>query len=185
MARTKKIMEETIDPLDAMLPRLQLSGIRDQLDNLLDEAARANLSARETLILLCEREIARKDHRRIEMALKLAHFPAVKELAGFDFEAQPSIDPKQIRDLAASRWIANGENVLLLGATRSRQDALVDRAGARGDPGRVHGAVHHGDDAGRGPCQGASRTASGRETARAIEAKAADRRRARLPAART
>jgi DNA replication protein DnaC len=65
--------------------------------------------------MLCEREIARKDHRRIEMALKLAHFPAVKELAGFDFEAQPSIDPKQIRDLAASRWIANGENVLLLG----------------------------------------------------------------------
>jgi hypothetical protein len=52
---------------------LQLSGIRDQLDSLLDEAARANLSARETLILLCEREIARKDHRRIEMALKLAH----------------------------------------------------------------------------------------------------------------
>jgi hypothetical protein len=39
----------------------------------------------------------------------------VKELAGFDFEAQPSIDPKQIRDLAAGRWIANGENVLLLG----------------------------------------------------------------------
>lgn len=115
MTRAKKVMEATTDPLDAMLARLQLSGIRDQLDSLLDEAARANLSARETLILLCEREIARKDHRRIEMALKLAHFPAVKELAGFDFEAQPSIDPKQIRDLAASRWIANGENVLLLG----------------------------------------------------------------------
>ncbi|WP_276581206.1 ATP-binding protein [Bradyrhizobium sp. 186] len=53
------------------------------------------------------------------MALKLAHFPAVKEPAGFDFEAQPSIDPKQIRDLAASRWIANGENVLLLGPPES------------------------------------------------------------------
>src|SRR5215207_2075025 len=115
MARAKKATEAPTDPLDAMLARLQLSGIRDQLDSLLDEAARANLSARETLILLCEREIARKDHRRIEMGLKLAHFPAVKELAGFDFEAQPSIDPKQIRDLAASRWIANGENVLLLG----------------------------------------------------------------------
>ena len=119
MARTKKATEAPIDRLDAMLARLQLSGIRDQLDNLLDEAARANLSARETLILLCEREIARKDHRRIEMALKLAHFPAVKELAGFDFEAQPSIDPKQIRDLAASRWIANGENVVLLGPPES------------------------------------------------------------------
>ena len=101
MVRTKKATEAPIDRLEAMLARLQPSGIRDQLDNLLDEAARANLSARETLILLCEREIARKDHRRIEMALKLAHFPAVKELAGFDFEAQPSIDPKQIRDLTA------------------------------------------------------------------------------------
>jgi DNA replication protein DnaC len=53
---------------------------------------------RETLVLLCEREIARKDHRRIEMAPKLAHFPAGKEQAGFDFEAQPSIDTGQIRD---------------------------------------------------------------------------------------
>jgi DNA replication protein DnaC len=104
-----------LDPLDAMLTRLQLPGIRDQLDNLLDEAARANLSARETLALLLEREIARKDHRRIDMALKLAHFPAVKDLASFDYDAQPSVDPKQIRDLAAGRWIANGENLLLLG----------------------------------------------------------------------
>ena len=59
MARAKKIMEATTAPLDAMLARLQLSGIRDQLDSLRDEAARANLSARGTLILLCEREIAR------------------------------------------------------------------------------------------------------------------------------
>jgi hypothetical protein len=49
------------------------------------------------------------------MALKLAHFPGVKDLASFDFEAQPSVDPRQIRDLAAGRWIANGENLLLLG----------------------------------------------------------------------
>ena len=115
MPRDKKTPEVPTDRIDEMLVRLKLSGIRDQLDNLLDEAARANLSARETLMLLCEREIARKDHRRIDMALKLAHFPAVKELAGFDFDAQPSVDPKQIRDLAAARWIANGENVLLLG----------------------------------------------------------------------
>jgi DNA replication protein DnaC len=115
MPRAKKTADVPTDRLDEMLARLKLSGIRDQLDSLLDEAARANLSSRETLSMLCEREIARKDHRRIDMALKLAHFPNVKELSAFDFEAQPSIDPKQIRDLAASRWIANGENVLLLG----------------------------------------------------------------------
>ena len=142
-----------------MLARLKLAGIRDQLDSLLDEAARSNLSARETLIMLCEREIARKDHRRIEMALKLAHFPAVKELAGFDFEAQPSIDPKQIRDLAASRWIANGENVLLLGPPGVGKTHLADRARARGDPRRLLGAVHDRYGAGRWPRQGARREA--------------------------
>jgi DNA replication protein DnaC len=104
-----------IDRLDAMLSRLKLTGVRDQLDNLLDEATRRDLSVRETLALLCEREIARKDQRRIEMALKLAHFPFLRDLTSFDFAAQPSVDPKQIRDLAAARWVANGENVLLLG----------------------------------------------------------------------
>lgn len=115
MARAKSTGPMPDDPLDAMLARLKLTGIRESLDSLLDEAGRADLSLREALVMLCEREIARKDHRRIDMALKLAHFPTVKELAAFDFEAQPSLDPKQIRDLAAGRWIANGENVLLLG----------------------------------------------------------------------
>jgi hypothetical protein len=34
-----------------------------------------NLTLRETLILLCEREITRKNERRIEMTMKLARFP--------------------------------------------------------------------------------------------------------------
>ncbi|WP_395396156.1 IS21-like element helper ATPase IstB (plasmid) [Novosphingobium sp. BL-8A] len=97
------------------LSRLKLTAIRDQLDTLLDEAARNDLTMRETLAFLCEREIARKDERRIEMAMKIAHFPYARELDGFDFEAQPSVDPHQIRDLATARWVAHGEAVLLLG----------------------------------------------------------------------
>ena len=98
-----------------MLSRLQLTAIRDQLDSLLDEAARRDMTLREALAFLCEREVARKDQRRIAMAMKIAHFPCVRDLDGFDFEAQPSVDPRQIRDLAAGRWIANGESLLLLG----------------------------------------------------------------------
>jgi DNA replication protein DnaC len=103
------------DRLDAMLTRLKLGVIRDQIDTLLDEAVRGDLSMRETLMLLFERELARRDHRRIEMAIGLARFPFVRDMAGFDFSAQPSLDPKHLRDLAACRWIANGENLLLLG----------------------------------------------------------------------
>ncbi len=53
MARSKTTADVPVDRLDEMLARLKLSGIRDQLDSLLDEAARTNLSARETLTLLC------------------------------------------------------------------------------------------------------------------------------------
>ena len=38
MAGSKKLTEAPSDPLDAMLARLKLSGIRGQLDSLLDEA---------------------------------------------------------------------------------------------------------------------------------------------------
>jgi DNA replication protein DnaC len=101
--------------LEAMLTRLKLTAIRDQLDSLLDEAVRADLSARQLISFLCEREIARKDQRRIEMSMGLARFPFIRDIAGFDFAAQPSIDAKQIRELSACRWVANGQNVLLLG----------------------------------------------------------------------
>ena len=101
--------------LTEWLTRLRLTAIRDQLDNLLDEAARQDLSLRETLAFLCEREITRRNERRIDMAGKIAHFPYARDLGGFDFAAQPSIDARQIRELAACRWVAHGEALLLLG----------------------------------------------------------------------
>jgi DNA replication protein DnaC len=39
----------------------------------------------------------------------------VRDLGGFDFAAQPSLDARQVRELAACRWVAHGEALLLLG----------------------------------------------------------------------
>ncbi len=103
------------DVLMDRLTRLKLTCIRDQLDSLLDEAAEKQLTLREAVAFLVDREVARKDERRLEMALKIAHFPAVRELANFDFKAQPSVDKRQIRELATSRWVAHGDAALLLG----------------------------------------------------------------------
>ena len=127
------------DRLSEMLTRLKLTGIRDQLDGLLDEAGRQELSLRETLVLLCEREIARKDERRIEMTLKLARFPFVRDLSGFDFAAQPSIDP----DTGACRCPLDWQRRerVVAGAAWRRQDPSCGGAGSRSDPGRAFGAV--------------------------------------------
>ena len=106
---------EIQDSLDAMLTRLQLTAIRDRLDNLLDEAARADLNLREAIEMLCGVEIARRDERRSQMGISIAKFPYVRTLEGFEFEAQASIDSKEVRELATARWVANGDTLLLLG----------------------------------------------------------------------
>jgi len=108
-------MSEEHDHLTVLLDRLKLTAMRDQLDSLIDEAGRGELTIREALTLFCEREIARRDQRRIDMAFGLARFPFVRDLTGFDFGAQPSLDKAQIREIATGRFIANGEAVLLLG----------------------------------------------------------------------
>ena len=104
-----------VEELDGMLIRLRLGAIREQLDALLEEAARRQLNLRETLAWLCAAEVASKEQRRLSMAMTIARFPLVRTLEGFEFEAQPSIDPGKIRDLATCRWVANGDNVVLLG----------------------------------------------------------------------
>ena len=53
------------EALVAMLDRLKLTAIRDQLDTLLDEAARSEMTLREALAFFVGREIARRDERRI------------------------------------------------------------------------------------------------------------------------
>src|SRR3546814_18083964 len=81
-------MELDHEALIGMLTRLELTAIRDQLDNLLDEASRRELTLREAVGFLCEREIARQDERSIEMAIKIAQFTTVPELDGLDFAAR-------------------------------------------------------------------------------------------------
>ncbi|SEP28834.1 hypothetical protein SAMN02799625_05325, partial [Methylobacterium sp. UNC300MFChir4.1] len=60
------------DHLTLLLDRLKLTAMRDQLDSLIDEAGRGELTIREALTLFCEREVARRDQRRIDMAFGLA-----------------------------------------------------------------------------------------------------------------
>lgn len=98
-----------------MLTRLKLVTLREQLDTLADEASRSKMSYRQFLTMACEREVAAKNERRVQMGSKLARFPFARTLEDFDFKAQPSVDSKRVKELAHCRWVAHGDNVLLLG----------------------------------------------------------------------
>jgi DNA replication protein DnaC len=111
----KTTPNEDLEALTRMLTRLKLTAIRDQLDSLLDAAGRRKLTLLDTVKFLCEAEVARKDERRIQMASSIAKFPFVRTLESFEFDAQPSLDPKLVQELATSRWVGNGDALLLLG----------------------------------------------------------------------
>ena len=97
------------------LTRLKLVATRERLDSLLQEAARKELSYMDFLDLVLSEEAQSKDQKRTRMGIQIAHFPVVRRLEDFDFSLQPSIDQRLLRELETGRFIANGENVLLLG----------------------------------------------------------------------
>jgi DNA replication protein DnaC len=98
-----------------MLGSLRLTSLRDRLDNLLDEAAKKEMNLREALTFFFEIELQNKMDKRVRMGQTMARFPYQKSLDQYDYAAQPSVDPKQVRELATCRFVANAENVVLQG----------------------------------------------------------------------
>lgn len=108
-------MNLTDAPLLPLRTRVPLRARRDQLDTLLDEAARPELNRREARTFLCQAEVAGKEERRWQLAPRLATFPFLRTGDGFDGAAQPSLEPQQLRELALCRWGGQGDCLRLLG----------------------------------------------------------------------
>ena len=109
------MVDPQLERVTRHLTRLKLVATRERLDALLQEAARKELGFMDFLDLVLSEEAQSKDLKRTRMGIQIAHFPVVRRLEDFDFSLQPSIDQKLIRELETGRFIANGENVLLLG----------------------------------------------------------------------
>jgi DNA replication protein DnaC len=97
------------------LQRLRLQHLADRLDASLAEAARKEPTYIDFLDGLLRDEMDSKQRKRIAMGMQIAHFPAVKTLDDFEFDFQPSLDQRLVRELATSRFVPNAENVLLFG----------------------------------------------------------------------
>ena len=106
---------EQITDLAASLRHLKLSRLADHLESWLQDAAKGEWGYHEFLQRLVDEEVAAKKDKRTEMGTRMARLPFIKTLDSFDYSYQPSLDPKRIKELAACRWVANGENVIFLG----------------------------------------------------------------------
>ncbi len=105
----------TYERVQIALNRLKLSRIPEALDRVAEDAAGAQWTYIEFLERLLDVEISGRYEREVAMKTKLAHFPLLKTLDGFDFSFQPSVPERQVRELATMRFVAHGENILLLG----------------------------------------------------------------------
>ena len=94
---------------------LGLKDAAEVLDARLEQAAKGQVSYAEFLVDLLEAELTVRRRRYLETRTKLARLPFRKTLEDFDFTAQPSIDPRQIHELATLNFIAHADNVIFLG----------------------------------------------------------------------
>jgi len=107
--------DPTYARVQSYLQRLKLPRMAERLDSVAEGAAQKSWTYVDFLDHLLETEVSARYERDVAMKTKLAHFPIIKTLDQFDFSFQPSIDERRVRELATLRFVANGENVLLLG----------------------------------------------------------------------
>jgi DNA replication protein DnaC len=101
--------------LSALLARMRLEHLDAQLDSVCEQAAAKDLDYRDFLTAALSTEWQGRYQRSVESRLKLARFPWIKTLEAFDFEFQPSLDRRVVRELAGLSFVERGGNVVILG----------------------------------------------------------------------
>jgi len=94
----------TYQRVQGHLARLKLARMADCLDMLAQDAAKHEWTYLDFLDHLLESEVSARYERDVAMKIKLAHFPFPKTLDQFDFAFQPSLNERQIRELATGRF---------------------------------------------------------------------------------
>ena len=104
-----------LERLGEHLRKLRLLKSGERLEAMLQHAAAQELPYAEFLEQVLGEEVAAKTSKNIAMRTAMARFPFVKPLETFDFAYQPSVDRKQVTELASCHFIEHGDNVIVLG----------------------------------------------------------------------
>ncbi len=105
----------TYERVHENLSWLKMNTAEAILDAAAERAVKADSSPMELLDHILSEEVNHRRSSSIETRTKLASFPSRKHLEDFDLAFQPSIDRRVFDDLRTLRFLANGENVILLG----------------------------------------------------------------------
>lgn len=118
------------------LEQLGLKEAAFVLESRMEAAAHKQLSYADFLADLMGAESAARRERYLKARTRLAHLPYHRTLEQFDFGFQPSIDERQVRELASLSFVAEAANLLLLGPPGVGKTHLAVGLGIR--------AIEHG-----------------------------------------
>jgi len=98
------------------LDELKLEKIKSCLADYLDSIKSRELTPLEILKDLTDMELEAKKVRSAKSRIGIANFPYERTIQDFDFDYQPSINKREILDLATLRFIEQKQNILFIGS---------------------------------------------------------------------
>ncbi|WP_225363695.1 IS21-like element helper ATPase IstB, partial [Ligilactobacillus agilis] len=104
------------EQLRSNLSQLNLQNLAENLEYYRKLVNNQEISFTEALLALTQQELKYQNEERIKRSIKRARFPIVKELAEFDFNFQPSVNPKVISEFATMSFLDTQENIIFLGS---------------------------------------------------------------------
>jgi len=104
-----------LDRIQSSLTRLKLSRMGEILEQTIKTSEQEGKSYLSFLEELLAEEVACKEQRRVETALKISGLPFIKSIDEFDFTFQPKLNRQKVMSLFDLSFIQQKANVIFLG----------------------------------------------------------------------
>ena len=106
---------EEMDRLIALLKRLHLRHLAQNLDEHLQKAAQLKLDSFGFLERVVEAEVLARNERASGLRIAQADFPEVCRIDTYDFKSQPSVNRGQVHNLAKLAFVDQRQSVIWIG----------------------------------------------------------------------
>lgn len=111
---SQKIIQNN-EALEEMLKKLKLLDIRENYQDIVEEAIDAKLGYKDFLIKLVSMEVEGRKNRLGNRLIMQAGFDSIKTLEDIEYDFNKSINYQKIKELGTLEFMEKGENIIIIG----------------------------------------------------------------------